>query len=383
MKAGRVIDRHDGLSSRIAADTDTSPALAGYSGPAGLPIVVIPARNEEALLPRLMGALSRQTVLASLPKPLNVVIVLNNTDDRSSEAATWAAARLPRICLTLKDVHFPPPQAHVGFARKLAMDVASVMIDNDAGVILSTDADSVPNDNWIEANLRAIEAGADLVGGRIVGDREEEALLGPHFQRRAQFYARYADLCDQLASLIDPLDHDPWPRHHDHTGASLAVRNDVYQLLGGLDPLPFREDLGFVAKVQASGYRLCHPQDVEVMVSARTVGRASGGMADCLKTWIQAEEGGQPALVECPLSVERRLLLRRQIRNLDGSSPRVVAQHLSRLGLASEGHIGTNAQLRATFAGDDPDAEGTVPGALAIGQLEQMIARRGGIADAG
>jgi GT2 family glycosyltransferase len=276
MKAESAIDRHDGLRSRIAVDTDTSPALASRSSPAGLPIVAIPARNEEALLPRLMGALSRQTVLASFPKPLDVVIVLNNTDDRSSEAATWAAARLPRLCLTLKDVHFPPSQAHVGFARKLAMDLASVMIDNGAGVILCTDADSVPNDTWIEANLRAIEAGADLVGGRIVGDLEEEALLGPHFQRRARFYARYADLCDQLASLIDPLDYDPWPRHHDHTGASLAVRNDVYQRIGGLDPLPFREDLGFVAKAQASGYRLCHPQDVEVMVSARTVGRASG-----------------------------------------------------------------------------------------------------------
>jgi GT2 family glycosyltransferase len=367
MIAGRVID---------------SPALASRSGPAGLPIVVIPARNEEALLPRLLSALSRQTVLATLPKPLDVVLVLNNTDDRSGEAATLAAVRLPCISLTLENVHFPATQAHVGFARKLAMDLASASIDNDAGVILSTDADAVPNDNWIEANLRAIEAGADLVGGRIVGDREEEALLGPHFQRRAQSYARYADLCDELSSLIDPLDYDPWPRHHDHTGASLAVRNDVYRHVGGLDPLPFREDLGFVAKVQASGYRLCHPPDVEVMVSARTVGRASGGMADCLRTWIQAEKDGQPALVECPLSVERRLLLRRQIRNLDGRPPRSVVWQLSRLGLASEGHIGTNAQLRATFADDDPDAEGTVPAAQAIGQIEQMIARRWGIADA-
>ncbi len=331
-----------------------------------------------------MGALSRQTVLASLPKPLNVVIVLNNTDDRSSEAAASAASRLPRICLTLKDVHFPPPQAHVGSARKLAMDVASIMIDNEAGVILSTDADSVPNDNWIEANLRAIEAGADLVGGRIVGDREEEALLGPHFQRRAQFYARYAELCDELASLIDPIEHDPWPRHHDHTGASLAVRSEVYRRVGGLDPLPFREDLGFVAKVEASGYRLRHPQDVEVMVSARTVGRASGGMADCLRTWIEAEQAGQPALVECPRLVKRRLLLRRQIRSLDGCPQDVVDTHLAQLGLASvvEGRSRTNAQLRAVFAGDDPDAVGTVPVALAIAELERMVAARWRIADA-
>lgn len=351
---------------------------------AGLPVVVIPARNEEALLPRLLEALSRQTMLGRLTRPLDVVILLNNTDDRSNLVATSTAAHMPRMCLTISDVHLPPAQAHVGFARKLAMDMASSKIGSRAGVILTTDADAVPDDNWVEANLRAIESGADLVGGRIIGDRDEEELLGPHFQRRARSYGRYADLCDQLASLIDPLEHDPWPRHHDHTGASLAVRNDVYRRVGGLDPLPFREDLGFVAKVQASGYCLRHPEDVEVMVSARTVGRASGGMADCLRTWIQAEEDGQPALVECPRSVERRLILRRVIRSLDGSPPGLVEQHLSRLGLVSgsEKHSLTNAQLRARFAGDEPDAVGTVPAALAIGDMERMIATRWGLADA-
>lgn len=361
-----------------------SEVFPGQRALARQPVVVVPARNEEALLPRLLEALSRQTLLRRLPKPLDVVILLNNTDDRSSEIVTSVAARMPGIRLTVSDVRLPPAQAHVGFARKLAMDIASDLIGDRGGVILTTDADAVPNDNWIEANLAAIASGADLVGGRVVGDREEEARLGPHFQRRARSYARYADLCDELASLIDPLEHDPWPRHHDHTGASLAVRSEVYRRVGGLDPLPFREDLGFVAKVQASGYRLRHAQDVEVMVSARTVGRASGGMADCLRTWIQAEQAGQPALVECPRSVERRLLLRRQIRSLDGSPQPVVDRHLARLGLASAtvGHSRTNAQLRAMVAGDDPDAVGTVPAALAIAELERMIAARWGLADA-
>ena len=38
-----------------------------------------------------------------------------------------------------------------------------------AGVILTTDADAMPSDGWIEANLKAITGGADVVGGRIRG----------------------------------------------------------------------------------------------------------------------------------------------------------------------------------------------------------------------
>ena len=55
-------------------------------------------------------------------------------------------------------------------------------------------------------------------------------------------------LADHLASLLDFVPHDPWPRHSDHTGASLAVRGDVYAAVGGIPPLPFREDIGFVAR---------------------------------------------------------------------------------------------------------------------------------------
>ena len=96
----------------------------------------------------------------------------------------------------------------------------------------------------------------------------------------------YGELRDELAALIDPMDHDPWPRHHDHTGGSLAVRSSVYRTVGGMDAVPFREDLAFVSKVMAAGYRLSHPLNVIVTVSARTQGRAKGGMADCLRTSI-------------------------------------------------------------------------------------------------
>jgi hypothetical protein len=172
--------------------------------------------------------------------------------------------------------------------------------------------------NWIEANLQAIEGGADIVGGHIIGDKAEEALLGSGFHRRAARHLLYAKLIDRLTTLIDPVPHDPWPRHSDHTGASLAVRGEVYRATGGMPRLSFREDIAFVTKVCQAGYRLRHPLDVQVVVSARLVGRAAGGMADCLKTWVAAEEKDLPHLVEDPNAVAHRL---RGQRNASATFP--------------------------------------------------------------
>ena len=276
--------------------------------------MAVPARNEEALLPRLIAALGQQTVLDRLEMPLDVVVVLNNTTDKSLSVAKSAAAQNPRLRVTIEDVSYPADRSHVGSARRHAMDLARDAAPD--GVILTTDADAVPSGAWVEANLRAIAKGADIVGGHVLGDAVEEALLGPGFQRRAALYALYGQLRDELATLIDPLAHDPWPRHHDHTGASLAVRSSVYRQVGGMDALPFREDLAFVSKVRAAGFRLVHPLDVLVTVSARTQGRAKGGMAECLSTWVRQEAEGVPVLFECPALVEQRLHRRRALRDL-------------------------------------------------------------------
>ncbi|WP_181164696.1 glycosyltransferase [Amaricoccus solimangrovi] len=334
---------------------------------ATVPVVAIPARNEAALLPRLIAALARQTVTRRLSGPLEVVIVLNNTTDGSREALRRAAELAPGLELIVEDVTYPAGRAHVGTARRRAMEIAASL--RPSGALITTDADAVPADDWIEANLRAIAGGADLVGGWISGDPEEEARLGPGFQRRARLHARYDALRDELAALLDPLPHDPWPRHQDHTGASLATRAEVHDALGGLDPLPFREDLAFVAKARAAGFRLAHPLDVRVMVSARTFGRAPGGMADCLKAWLRAEEQGSPVLVRCPEALEARLRLRRAVR--DGSwTGAETCLDLS------------PAALVELLAPDDPDAPATVPAECAIARLEARIAELRGRSDA-
>lgn len=345
------------------------------------PVVAVPARNEEKRLPALLAGLAAQTwLLQGHGNRLPVVIVLNNCQDASAAVVADCASRFPGLAIEALEVEFDQPKAHVGSARRLAMDTAlAASADPARSVILTTDADSVPAAGWVENSLRHVASGVHLVGGQIIGDAAEEQRLGPDFKQRAGFYSRYAALCDRLASLIDPLPHDPWPRHRDHTGASLGVRADVYRDLGGMPLLPLREDLTFVSRLRAAGFLLSHPLDVRVSVSARLAGRARGGMADTLKDWMRDGAAGAPVLVEAPARVRERSLRRRLLRGLDGAAAEERAAIAGSLGLqprllqAEDGAPLPGAWLIETLAPDAPDAPPTVPVEAAIAAVEAMI----------
>lgn len=386
----KVVSRHRNNASNAPAEPFAgasvlsinphlcSPAFrpgtaAIWAGADWRPIVAIPARNEAERLPALIESLSRQSWLEISGRRLHVIVVLNNCNDGSAEVAAKAAAGYPNLQVELIEVEFPPGQAHVGAARRLAMERAwSTVSDPSRSLLLTTDADAVPSPAWIDANLAAIMAGADIVGGLIVGDKAEEALLGPKFLRRAARQLSYARLTDRLAALIDPIAHDPWPRHCDHTGASLAVRADAYAAVGGIPELPSNEDREFVRRICAAGYHLRHSLDVRVRVSARLDGRAQGGMADCLKQWVRAEELGLPHVVESPRAIVRRLVMVSRSRHglaqqqASGSAVPLLAQPAEQW---------TNIPpLMEMITSIAPDPQGGIPVEIAIKQLEQLIA---------
>jgi hypothetical protein len=329
----------------------------------------------------LVQSLGRQTWLGSEGRRLRVVIVLNNCTDNSKGAFMSAVARFPNLVADLVDTDLPPASAHVGWARRLAMERAYAARPHPLrSVLLTTDADAVPEPSWIEANLQAIKLGADLVGGLIIGDEAEEAVLGMGFRRRAAHQLHYARLADRLATLIEPSAYDPWPRHSDHTGASLAVRADVYAAVGGIPALPFREDLAFVSRVKGAGYRVRHSLDVRVRVSARLEGRARGGMADCIRGWMRAEESGLPHLVEAPIAIAARLAKRRMCHDLARAAPREFNRLARELGFAPRDRLVPGGisipSLIERIAPDEPDAPSSVPVEAAIGQIGKMITDR-------
>lgn len=341
------------------------------------PSIAVPARDEAARLPLLLRALASQTWLRHGQR-LPLSIILNNTSDPSLAVVQDCAVRYPSLDIETRDVRLEPPHAHVGTARRLALALAWARSGHSHNaVLLTTDADAEPSPEWVEANLAAIREGADLVGGCIVGDPVEEARLGAAFVSLASRHAHYARLADHLAALVDPIAYDPLPRHSDHTGASLAVRGPVYEAVGGLPPLPFREDLAFVSRVRAAGFRLRHAPDVRVQVSARTVGRAPGGMADCLRSWIADAEARRPHVVEAPARILERLQNRRALRDLATAAAEGRRRTLQGFGIPDTLEFGPAAiaSLVESLAPDEPDAVATMPVEAAIDELERMIGR--------
>ena len=79
------------------------------------------------------------------------------------------------------------------------MEYAAELAGRD-GILLTTDADTVVAPDWIERNLQALAAGADLVCGRVAVDPTEAALIPAHLHADDALECELTELLDQLAA---------------------------------------------------------------------------------------------------------------------------------------------------------------------------------------
>ena len=283
--------------------------------------ITIPARNEAHHLSRCLDGFTQQIGLDGAPLPyrsFEVLLLLNNCSDNSAAIARMWQEAHPRVPLHVVQRIFGPAEAHVGTARRLLMDTAWSRLRNIAGAgkaILSTDADTVVAPDWIALNLHALEHGADVVGGSIDVLPEELAALPPRVQRCYQQDRRYASLVARLEDLFDPQRGDPWPRHLDHFGSSLACRPEAYVRAGGMPAVSPLEDEAFIDRVRRAGLCLRHEPRVRVYTSARLQGRAEIGLAGQFRLWSRLP-GEHAQLVPSASFLEHRFRFMRRLRRI-------------------------------------------------------------------
>lgn len=241
-------------------------------------VIAIPARNEFELLPGCLFALARQTGIAAAG--FDVIVSCNNCDDGSPDAMRALASLLP-YRLLVEEISLPPAIAHAGGARRHAMDAAAAHCAA-TDIILTTDADAVPDDDWVAATLAAFQGPIAAVAGRVSADWE----VLQHFPSNVlDIGAReweYQQLSAELEALTDPEPHDAWPRHNQTCGANAAIRYDWYHRIGGLPVIRTGEDSAMFNEVRRRDGLIRHDMASHVTVSARLTGRAEGGMADAL-----------------------------------------------------------------------------------------------------
>ncbi|BEP15210.1 glycosyltransferase family 2 protein [Acidothermaceae bacterium B102] len=218
--------------------------------------VVVPARNEEALLPACLASLQTAASHPGLGGVrVRLLVVLDGCTDGSADVASAAGVRILVV-----------DAGNVGIAR--AAGVSEILRWEPAidGLWLAmTDADTTVPYHWLSAQLRLVQTGADVVVGTVQVDAWEE-----HPPAMASRFARH------YAAGFDGSGHS-----HVH-GANLGVRASAYVRAGGVAGLALSEDHALVEACSATGARVVRTADLPVTTSARRTGRAAGGFADLL-----------------------------------------------------------------------------------------------------
>jgi hypothetical protein len=269
--------------------------------------IAIPVRNEEDHIGACLGALLGQS-----EPPDHIVLLINNTTDHSAEIARgMAAGRHTRVHVIER--RLPDAEANAGTARRLAMDAAADLV-GPSGVLLTTDADGRVPRHWVASNLSWLRHGIDAVCGMAAIDPVDEAAVPAHLVADDAAETRYTELLDEIDSLLDPRACDPWPRHSQQSGASIALTVAACRAVGGTPRVTFGEDRSLIGLLTRRDARIRHDPAVRVVVSGRTVGRAEGGMASTIARRIIAQDEWADDRLEEVEALIRRVRLRAECR---------------------------------------------------------------------
>ena len=220
--------------------------------------VVVPANDEEALLPRALESLRRAVHELHGVRPQivsDVTLVLDACVDGSRE-----------VVLGHPDVRSVEVSHRcVGAARAHGVAVATgtvPAVERERHWVASTDADCAVPTDWLVRQAILADAGIDLVTGTVEPDDDG---LDP-------------DTLTRWRALHHLRDGHP----HIH-GANLGLRLSSYVASGGFEPVAVHEDVGLVARVRASGAVCLATNGIHVRTSGRAHGRTPGGFADYLR----------------------------------------------------------------------------------------------------
>ncbi|GAB3574256.1 glycosyltransferase [Spirosoma luteolum] len=276
--------------------------------------VVVPARNEAPHLPHALDALRRQYQTDGTPLSTSlyeVLLLLNNCTDTSEAVARAYQAQHPAFPLRLAVVHLPPDQANIGTARRLLMDAACRRLNRPDGIIASTDGDTQVDRHWIDQIRQTISLGNEVVGGRILTLRDSGPVRRNHLRD-----VTYRMLVAQVETRLDPQAHDPWPRHFQHFGASLALTCAAYLRAGGLPDVPYLEDEALYQALLRTDARIRKNPQVRVTTSSRLHGQVDVGFSEQLRYWLNQNQTNQHQLAEPAGAVIERFRCRQQLRRL-------------------------------------------------------------------
>lgn len=302
--------------------------------------VVVPARDEEALIGRCIRSLALQTGLGS--GEYEVLLVLDGCTDATGDRALEAASEHPDLRLYLLE----GPGLGAGHARRRGMEEACerlFSLGRYGALIASTDADTVVSPDWLGRQLSAAADGARAIGGRIELLDEEGASETVRSWRDLRGRARHLELLER-----GDLGSGSRVEHWQFSGASMSLTAEAYREVGGMEPLSSLEDEQLESSLQRCNIPIQRPLDVRVSTSPRLVGRASRGLAKdlSLASWLQDNTYSRPPEISADRRIAASVIAPANGNGATTGPPEVRGVDLELIPVPTQG---TGAPLAAEF----------------------------------
>ncbi len=227
--------------------------------------VVVPARDEQHLLPGCLDALAAAAERVAVP--VTVVVALDHCTDGTADVVR---ARQGVVAVGAD-------AGTVGGARRLgataALELAGAGAAPERVWLASTDADSRVPASWLVHHLALADDGVDLVLGTVDLATDDDDPVVDAWRRE---YRRHVS---------------PSGAHSHVHGANLGVRASSYCAAGGFAPVAAHEDLALARSVaRLPGTVVVATVAEPVVTSSRLLARAPLGVAADLRA-IAAAQG--------------------------------------------------------------------------------------------
>jgi len=282
--------------------------------------IVIPVKNEEKYILKTLDSFCEQVDVAGKPvdrSEFEILALANNCTDRTVNLIQQFQQDNPDLNLYLQQVSLPSEKANIGYVRRKLMDCAYLrLIQNDGGIIMTTDADTMVSKDWIAQNRYEVEEGAEAVGGRILLYPDELESLDEYARQYHLKDEKYQLLIAELEGLIVSPSYDPVPRHHQHFNGSFAITSLCYNRSGGVPVVKQLEDCAFYERLQKMDAKIRHSHKVTVHTSARCIGRTEVGLSYQLNKWKNLGMQMEDFMVESADSILNNLILKRIMKSI-------------------------------------------------------------------
>jgi glycosyltransferase involved in cell wall biosynthesis len=220
--------------------------------------VLIPARDEEELLPRCLESIVTAASLLPTGVSFDIVVAVDRSTDRTYDVATAMLGDRGSVLHSNAGV--------VGCARALA---AKCALQRFAGSrrrcwLANTDADCSVPEKWLIDQLSLAGDTVEAIAGTVEVDTFSEHRAGVAESFRSAYQIQ------------------PDGTHSHVHGANLGVRADAYVRVGGWRDLATAEDHDLWNRIARANCERMSVGWLKVLTSGRRVGRAPHGFAEAL-----------------------------------------------------------------------------------------------------